>query len=76
MSLLKSLYAGHAKPTQTVGELADPSIEFVQLTDSIEKVSKIVTAGKTPLVAEEDSGSSEILGIITKIDLLAYIGNR
>jgi predicted transcriptional regulator len=61
---------------KTVGELADPSIEFVQLTDSIEKVSKIVTAGKTPLVAEEDSGSSEILGIITKIDLLAYIGNR
>jgi cardiolipin synthase len=60
--------------TKTVGELADPSIEFVQLTDSIEKVSKIVTAGKTPLVAEEDSGSSEILGIITKIDLLTYLG--
>lgn len=74
-ALLNALYEGRAKPTDTVENLVDASVEFVTPDDGIEKISRLVTSGKTPLV-NDPKQHGKILAIITKIDLLAYLGNR
>ncbi len=74
-AILSALYEGRAKPSDLVERLVDAAVEFVGMSDSIEKVSKLVTAGKVPLVSDPDK-SGQFLGIITKIDLLTYLGNK
>ncbi len=73
-AILNALYQQSAKLSDTIEALVDSSIEFVSPDDPIEKVSKLVTSGKTPLV--NDPATSKLLAIITKIDLLTYLGNR
>jgi cystathionine beta-synthase len=74
-AVLTALYQGRAKPGDTVERLVDASVEFVRPDDPIEKVSWLVTAGKTPLVTNP-SKQNELMAIITKIDLLTYLGSR
>jgi cystathionine beta-synthase len=74
-AILNALYEGKLKPNDSIESLVDPSIEFVTPDDPIEKVSRLVTAGKTPLVSDP-SKKGELLSIVTKIDLLTYLGNR
>jgi cystathionine beta-synthase len=74
-AVLAALYEGRIKPQATIEQLVDPSIEFVNPEDPIEKVSRLVTAGKIPLITDP-SKHGELLGIITKIDLLTFLGNR
>ena len=74
-SILSALYEGRVKPTDTIEQLVDSSIEFVTPEDPIEKVSRLVTQGKTPLVTDPNK-QGDLLAIITKIDLLTYLGNR
>lgn len=74
-ALLSSLYEGRSKPTDTIERLVDPSVEYVTPQESLERVSKLVTSGKVPLVSDP-SKANELLAIITKIDLLSYLGNR
>ena len=74
-NILNALYEGRAKPSDTIERLVDASVEFVIPEDPIEKVSRLVTAGRTPLV-NDPSKHGELLAIITKIDLLTYLGNR
>jgi cystathionine beta-synthase len=74
-AVLAALYEGRIKPQATIEQLVDPSIEFVNPEDPIEKVSRLVTAGKIPLVTDP-SKHGELLGIVTKIDLLTFLGNR
>ncbi len=74
-ALLSALYEGRAKPSDLLEGFVDASIEFVTQEDPVEKVSRLVTAGKIPLVSE-NKGPGDILGIITKIDLLTYLGKR
>jgi cystathionine beta-synthase len=74
-AILSALYKGLAKPTDPIEKLADTSIEFVTPEDPVEKVSRLVTAGKTPLVSDPDKKNS-LIAIITKIDLLTYFGSR
>jgi cystathionine beta-synthase len=74
-AILSALYEGRAKPQDPVENLADPSIEFVTPDDPVEKVSRLVATGKIPLV-NDPKQHGKILGIITKIDLLTYLGNR
>lgn len=73
--ILSALYEGRAKPTDTIERFVDASIEFVTPEDPVEKVSRLVTLGKTPLV-NDPSKQGQLLAIITKIDLLTYLGNR
>ena len=73
--LLSALYEGRAKPSDTIEKLVDPSVEFVTPDEPIEKVSRLVTAGKIPLVNDPTQGG-KLIGIITKIDLLTFIGSR
>jgi predicted transcriptional regulator len=43
--------------------------------DPVEKVSQLVSKGKTPLVTDPNNGG-KFVAILTKIDLLSYLGNR
>lgn len=74
-ALLSALYEGRTKTTDTIERLVDPSVEFVTPSDPIEKVSRLVTAGKVPLV-NDPAQSGKIMAILTKIDLLTFMGNR
>ncbi len=74
-SILSALYEGRCKPTDTIEMLVDPSVEFVTPDDPVEKVSGLVTSGRVPLVNDPNK-QGEILAILTKIDLLSYLGNR
>lgn len=74
-AILSALYEGRVKPSDLIDRLVDPSIEFVSPQDPIEKVSRLVASGKVPLV-HDPLQSGKILAIITKIDLLTYLGNR
>lgn len=74
-SILSALYEGRVKPGDTIEKLVDASVEFVTPDDPVEKVSRLVTAGKTPLV-NDPKKHGELLAIITKIDLLTYFGHR
>jgi len=76
-AILTRLYEGHAKPSDTLEGFIDPSIEFVTLDDPIQKVSRMVTEGKIPLVTSGGKGEKDqIVAILTKIDLLSYLGTR
>jgi cystathionine beta-synthase len=74
-TILSALYEGRLQLTETIESLVDPSVEFVTPDDPIEKVSKLVTGGKIPLV-NDPLKQGKILAIITKIDLLTYLGSR
>jgi cystathionine beta-synthase len=74
-TILNALYEGRIKPSDPIETLVDSSIEFVTVDDPIEKVSRLVTSGKTPLVTDPQK-QSEFVGIITKIDLLSFFGSR
>jgi cystathionine beta-synthase len=73
--LLTALYEGRAKPSDTIERLVDASVEFVTPDDPIEKISRLVTAGKTPLV-NDPKQQGQLLAILTKIDLLSYLEYR
>lgn len=74
-AILGALYQGRSKSSDTIEALLDTSIEFVTPSDPIEKVSRLVTAGKIPLI-NDSAQPGKLLGIITKIDLLAYLSSR
>jgi cystathionine beta-synthase len=74
-AILNALYRGRIKASDSIESLVDPSFEFVTLHDPIEKVSRLVTAGKIPLVHDAKK-HGVILAIITKIDLLTYLSQR
>jgi cystathionine beta-synthase len=74
-AILAALYEGRTKPSDTIERLVDASVEFVTPEDPIEKVSRLVTAGKVPLVTDPLQ-SGKLLAIITKIDLLTFMETR
>ncbi|HUP58599.1 MAG TPA: cystathionine beta-synthase [Bdellovibrionota bacterium] len=74
-AILNALYEGRAKTADSIEGLVDPSVEFVTPDDPVEKVSKLVASGKTPLV-NDPKQQGKLLAILTKIDLLTYLGNR
>lgn len=73
--ILKSLFNQQISVDDPVENLVDTSVEYVTAGDSIERISKLVTEGKVPLVTNPDDGDS-LLGIITDIDLLNFLGSK
>jgi cystathionine beta-synthase len=74
-TLLAALYEGKARGADPIEALVDSAVEFVTLEDSIEKITQIVTQGRIPLIG--DAGQSgKLLGILTKIDVLSFLGSR
>jgi cystathionine beta-synthase len=70
-SLLSALYEGTCGPSDIVESLLDTSVEFVDLDEPVEKISTLLTQGKTPLVMDQTSGAP--MAVLTKIDLLSYL---
>jgi cystathionine beta-synthase len=73
--LLGALYQDRAKAQDPIEKIAATSVEFVSLEDSVEKVSRLLTQGKIPLVSSTQQ-PGEILDILTNIDVLTYMGSR
>lgn len=73
--LLKALYEGRSKPSDSVEPHANPAVEFVTLEDPVEKVARMVTEGKYPLVSDKLKGG-KLLALISKIDVLGFLGSR
>lgn len=71
--VLAALYEGKARPTDPAASLTDTSVEFVKKTDPVEKVSQLVTSGKTPLVTD---ANNKVVAILAKIDLLSFLSSR
>ena len=57
-AILSALYEGRVQPSDIIESLIDPSIEFVTLEDPVEKISRLVTMGKTPLVSNPEPRES------------------
>jgi cystathionine beta-synthase len=74
-TILKAIFNKQVHVADSIDSLVDTSIEFVTPGHSIDKISKLVTEGKVPLITDPDDGDS-LLGIITDIDLLNYLGSR
>jgi len=73
--ILKALFDNQVSASDGVGGLVETTVEFVTPQESIDRVSKLVTEGKIPLIVDPDDGDN-IIGIITNIDLLNYLGTR
>lgn len=71
--LLAAIYEQKIKVSDPIESLINANIEFVSLTTPIEKVSSLMTQGRVPLVS---SGKDRPIAILTKIDVLAYLGSR
>ncbi len=74
-TILKAIFNGQVNVADSIDSLVDTSIEFVTPGHSIDKIFKLVTEGKVPLITDPDDGD-RLLGIITDIDLLNYLGTR
>lgn len=73
--ILKALFNQQVSVEDSVESLIETSVEYVAITDSVERISKLLTEGKVPLITNPDDGDS-LLGIITDIDLLNFLGSR
>jgi len=74
-AILSALYEKRFKPTDAIENLANPAVEYVSPHDSVEKVSNVLSTGKTPIVTDPQH-EGKLLAILTKIDLLTYLGAR
>lgn len=74
-AILSALYEGRAKISDPIETLANPAVEYVSLSDSVEKVSQVLTSGKVAIV-NPSQNEHKLLAILTKIDLLTYLGGR
>ena len=72
-ALLQALFKQKASADESIETLIDTSIEFVELNDSVDRISNLITEGKVPLVAEP-GGDGVLMAIITNIDVLNYLG--
>lgn len=72
-SLLSALFEGRASQSDVIEGLIDSSIEFVTPDVCLEHVFRHVLDGKTPVVVDDPS-KGDMKAIITKIDLISYMG--
>lgn len=73
--VLSALVHKELSPQDRIENVVDSSIEFVRLSDPIEKISRLLAQGKTPLVVNPDK-DKELLAIITTIDVLTFLENK
>lgn len=74
-SILNALSQGKIKVSDPAESIADATLDFVTPQDSVEKVSKLIGAGRVALV-QDPSQSGKLVAILTKIDLLEFLGSR
>ncbi len=74
-TLLRAVFAQHAGTDERISGLVDTAVEFVEAQDSVDHLSRLIGAGRVPLVADP-AGDGRILAIVTHIDLLNYLSAR
>ena len=74
-ALLQAVFKQKASGDESISSLLDTSIEFIDLNDSIDKISRMITEGRVPLVTDPNN-DGQLLGIITNIDVLNFVGTR
>lgn len=74
-TLLRAVFAQHAGTDESISGLVDTAVEFVEPGDSVDHLSRLIGAGRVPLVADP-VGDGNILAIVTHIDLLNYLSAR
>jgi cystathionine beta-synthase len=74
-TLLRALFRQKASGEESIATLVDTSVEFVNLTDSVDHLSRLIGDDRVPLVADP-AGDGRILAIITHIDLLNFLSVR
>lgn len=72
--LLTALLENKITQNDPIETITDTSIEFVTPTDPIEKISKLVSTGKIPVVTDPNH-KDKLIAIITTIDLISYFGS-
>jgi cystathionine beta-synthase len=67
--LLRPLFSGSVKPSDSIGTLIDNNYALVQESDSIDRLSEIFTSGKIAFVTE----GSHLKYVLSKIDLISWL---
>ncbi|MBI2606006.1 MAG: cystathionine beta-synthase [Deltaproteobacteria bacterium] len=70
--LLNALFSGKLKNDDKIESIVEDKFVKVVMSDDVERLSQSMSAGLTPIVVE----NGELVSIITKIDLITYLGNR
>lgn len=68
-ALLRPLFLGEIKPSDSVEKLVDSNFSFVEPGDAIERLNDIFTNGKVAIVQEGNKPKF----ILTKIDLISFL---
>lgn len=74
-TLLRAVFRQKASGDESIQGLIDTRIEFVSPDDSVDHLSRLISEGSVPLVTDP-AGDGKLLGIVTHIDLLNYLGVR
>ncbi len=74
-ALLQAIVKQKSGADEPISGLVDTAVEFVSPADSVDKLSRIITEGRVPLVTDPEH-DGKLLAIVTNIDLLNYLGTR
>lgn len=75
-AILTALSLGKAKVSDTVDQVIDSNVDFVTPETPLEKLTQIISQGRVALVHDDARADGKLIGILTKIDLLTYLGSR
>lgn len=68
-ALLRPLFSGSVKPSDTIENLIDNNYALVEMSDDIGRLNELFSVGKVVLAAEGGS----VKYILTKIDLISFL---
>ncbi len=74
-ALIQGLANKSLRQTDFIELLVDPSIEFVSADDPAEKILRLLNNGRIPLATDPVEGN-KVVAVITKIDLLSFLGQQ
>jgi CBS-domain-containing membrane protein len=74
-SLLRALHHVITHSHETIESQINSSIKLIRQNDLVEKSFHLISQGKIPIITS-DQIRNDIVAVLTKIDLLTYIGSR
>ncbi|MBI3543568.1 MAG: pyridoxal-phosphate dependent enzyme, partial [Deltaproteobacteria bacterium] len=70
--LLNALFIGKIRASDKIAGIVENNFAKIGMDDEVERLSQSISGGMTPIVVE----NGEILALISKIDLITYLGSR
>ena len=71
-NLLNALFTGKIHRSDRIGSIVEQNFVRVSLNDDVERLTQSIAGGQIPIAVE----NGEITAIITKIDLITFMGQR